>query len=45
MELFEIEKILKDVLDFYEVYVKGEGLYFNIIVVSDVFNEMSCVKC
>lgn len=45
MDIKEIEIFLKDSLNFVEVYVKGEGLYFNIIVVSDVFVDMSCVKC
>ena len=44
MELSEIEKILKDALDLHEVHVKGEGSHFNIIAVSDAFNEMSRVK-
>lgn len=45
MELLEIENIFKEVLNFDEVYVCGEGFYYNIIVVSDMFNEMSWVKC
>ena len=44
MELSEIENILKEALDLHEVHVKGEGSHFNIIAVSDAFNEMSRVK-
>lgn len=45
MDIKEIESLLKDKFDLVEVYVKGDGLYFIVIVVSDVFVEMSWVKC
>lgn len=44
MELSEIENLLKEALNLDEVYVRGEGSHYNIIAVSDAFNEMSRVK-
>lgn len=44
MDLQEIETLLKDALDLTEVHVTGEGSHFNIIAVSDAFNDMSRVK-
>jgi acid stress-induced BolA-like protein IbaG/YrbA len=44
MELSEIENILKDALGLDEVHVRQEGSHYNIIAISDTFNEMSRVK-
>ena len=44
MELSEIEHILQEALNLDEVHVRGEGSHYNIIAVSDTFNEMSRVK-
>lgn len=44
MDLQEIETLLKDALNLTEVHVTGDGSHFNIIAVSDAFNEMSRVK-
>ncbi|QJR80237.1 BolA family transcriptional regulator [Alteromonas pelagimontana] len=44
MDVTEIEALLKKELGLAEVYVRGEGSHFNIIAVSDQFNDMSRVK-
>ena len=40
----ELEVFLKDTLDLTEVHVKRDGSHFNIIAVSNQFDEMSRVK-
>ncbi|MET1219086.1 MAG: BolA family protein [Glaciecola sp.] len=40
----ELEVFLKDTLDLTEVHVKSDGSHFNIIAVSNQFDEMSRVK-
>jgi len=40
----EIEQHLKETLELEEVHVTSDGSHFQIIAVSDVFDEMSRVK-
>lgn len=40
----ELEVFLKDTLDLTEVHVKSDGSHFNIIAVSNQFDEMSRVN-
>lgn len=44
MEPTEIKAILEQALTLDEVHVKGDGSHFEIIAVSDVFEDMSRVK-
>lgn len=44
MNTSEIEALLKEALSLTEVHVQGEGSHYQIIAVSDAFNEMSRVK-
>lgn len=44
MDNQQIESLLKETLGLAEVHVTGEGGHFQIIAVSDQFEEMSRVK-
>ncbi len=44
MDNQEIETLLKDQLDLAEVHVTSDGSHFQIIAVSDKFDDMSRVK-
>lgn len=44
MENNEIQSVLMNVFFFQEVYVFGDGSYFQVIVVGELFDGMSWVK-
>lgn len=44
MENYEIQIVLMNVFFFQEVYVFGDGSYFQVIVVGEMFDGMSWVK-
>jgi acid stress-induced BolA-like protein IbaG/YrbA len=44
MDNQQIETLLKETLDLAEAHVSGEGSHFQVIAVSDQFEQMSRVK-
>lgn len=44
MEAQQIQDILRNTLHLDEVFVEGENAHFNVIAVSDAFENMSKVK-